>query len=107
MFCLTLAYSFRVYMKKLFSIIAILSVLVSSAAYADNITAKVQGMVCAFCASGIEKVFKKREEVESVKVDLDKMLVTITTKKGKKLDKATVEKLITDGGYTVSDIKIE
>ena len=34
----------------------------------------VKGMVCAFCATGIEKTFRKQPEVESVKVDLPRRL---------------------------------
>jgi len=39
-------------------------------------------MVCAFCATGIEKTFRKQPEVATVKVDLQTKLVSITTKPG-------------------------
>jgi mercuric ion binding protein len=78
---------------------AILFPLLSSAALADTITAKVNGMVCAFCATGIEESFKKQPAVDTVKVDLDKQLVTIHTRPGKTLDDKTVKKVVTDAGY--------
>ncbi len=79
-------------------------VMLSSTAYAETIKATVNGMVCAFCATGIEKSFKAQPEVGAVKVDLEKKLVTIDTKEGKTLDDAKIKKVIADAGYTVSGI---
>lgn len=76
-------------------------------AYADTIKASVNGLVCAFCATGIEKTFKAQSAVENVKVDLDTNLVTITTKVEKNIDDATITKLLADSGYTVTGITRE
>lgn len=65
----------------------------------QKISIKVEGMVCAFCAQGVEKSFKKKEEVLSTKVDLDKMNVEVEFKKGKSLDQKVLEKMITDAGF--------
>ncbi len=94
-------------MKKFILSFALAALLTSSPAFAGKISVAVNGMVCAFCVSGIEKVFKAREEVESIKVDLEKKLVSIITKKDKTIDDATVTKLITDAGYSVTGIKKE
>jgi copper chaperone CopZ len=82
-------------------------VLLASAAQAETIKAKVNGLVCAFCATGIEKTFKAQPAVDSVKVDLENKLVTIDTKSLQNIDDATITKLLTDAGYTVTDIKRE
>lgn len=79
----------------------------TSNAYAETIKATVNGMVCAFCAAGIEKTFKGQPEVGSVKVDLDHKLVTIHTKDGETLNDDKIEKIINDAGYTVADIARE
>ncbi len=79
----------------------------ASAAHAETIKASVNGLVCAFCATGIEKTFKAEAAVETVHVDLETKLVTITTKADQNMDDATVTKLITDAGYTVTGIKRE
>ncbi len=71
---------------------------------AETIHVGVDGMVCAFCAKGIENNFKKQEAVKSVAVDLDKKLVTLETKEGKTLDDATIKQVITDAGYTTTNI---
>ena len=90
-----------------FIMIAILLVTMSGTAFAETIKATVNGLVCSFCATGIEKTFKKQPAVEDVKVDLDTKLVTIRTKKGKRLDDKTITSLIKDAGYSVTDITRE
>lgn len=90
-------------MKKLLMLTSAI-ILMSGTAYAETIKASVNGLVCSFCATGIEKTLKKNSEVESVHVDLDSKLVTIKTKSEKSLDDATVTKLITDAGYSVTGI---
>lgn len=93
-------------MKKLLMISAAM-VMLSGAANAETIKATVNGLVCSFCATGIEKTFKAQAAVEGVKVDLDHQLVTVNTKTGQDMDDATVTKLLTDSGYTVTNITRE
>lgn len=68
------------------------------------IEASVNGLVCDFCARALEKVFGNKEEVASIKVDLDKSIVTISLNPGKTLDDSVIESLITDAGYSISQI---
>lgn len=90
-------------MKKFF-VISLLITIISGTVYADTITASVNGLVCAFCATGIEKTFRKQPAVNRVKVDLENKRVTINTKPGQNLDDATITKLLTDSGYSVTGI---
>ena len=71
---------------------------------AETIHTTVNGMVCAFCATGIEKTFRKQPEVESVKVDLPSKQVTIRTKPGKTLSDAKIKEVVTYSGYTMGKI---
>jgi copper chaperone CopZ len=71
---------------------------------AETIHTTVNGMVCAFCATGIEKTFRKQPEVESVKVDLPTKQVTITTKPGRTLSDAKIKDVVTYSGYTMGKI---
>jgi copper chaperone CopZ len=82
----------------------IISLSLSGAACADTIRATVNGMVCGFCATGIEKTFKAQPEVKSVTVDLQKRLVTVATKEGQAIDDARLRKLIGNAGYSVVSI---
>lgn len=68
---------------------------------------KVQGMVCAFCAQGVEKNFNKQDEVKETKVDLDKMEVFIRFEKGKQLNEKEIEKIVTGAGYKYKGLKYE
>lgn len=76
----------------------------TAAVSAETIRTTVNGMVCAFCATGIEKTFRKQSEVESVKVDLKEKLVTIKTKPGKTLSDAKIKEIVTYSGYTMGKI---
>jgi mercuric ion binding protein len=73
----------------------------TAAISADTIKATVNGMVCGFCATGIEKTFRAQPEVKSVNVDLENKLVTIETKQGRTLDDARIKKLLGNAGYSV------
>ncbi|MES2985215.1 MAG: heavy-metal-associated domain-containing protein [Pseudomonadota bacterium] len=85
-------------------IVSLATMLMASTAFADTIKVSVNGLVCSFCATGIEKTFHAQPAVEKVKVDLDSKLVTIDTKPKQAMDDATITKLITDAGYTVTHI---
>lgn len=67
-------------------------------------TVKVNGMVCSFCANSIEKKFKEKPEVSTVKVDLDSKIVTINYAPEKTLSDEQIKEIITKSGYTVVSI---
>lgn len=70
-----------------------------------KILIKVKGMVCAFCAQGIEKNFNKKDQVKETKVDLDKMEVEVHLKKGKNLTEEEIKKVVTGAGFSFEGIK--
>jgi periplasmic mercuric ion binding protein len=78
-----------------------ISLIVCSVAAADTIRATVNGMVCGFCATGIEKTFKAQPEVKKVDVDLENRLVTIQTRQGQTMDTTKIKKLLANAGYSV------
>ena len=90
-------------MRQILSVMGVLIAL-SSATFAETITTTVNGMVCAFCATGIEKTFRKQPEVATVHVDLPKKTVTITTKPGTTLSDAKIKEVVTYSGYTMGKI---
>jgi copper chaperone CopZ len=61
----------------------------------------VNGMVCAFCAQGIEKTIAKMPQTKAVYVNLDKKIVAVEPKDGQKLDMAKIKAGIVDAGYDV------
>lgn len=76
----------------------------TAAISADTIRATVNGMVCGFCATGIEKTFKAQPEIKTVDVDLQNKLVTLQTKQGQTIDDSKIRKLLGNAGYSVVGI---
>jgi copper chaperone CopZ len=85
-------------------LVLIIALSLCGVAAADSIQATVKGMVCGFCATGIEKTFKAQPEVKAVDVDLENKLVTIQTKQGQTLDNSKIKKLLGNAGYSVVGI---
>lgn len=78
---------------------------VSSLASARTIEMDVNGLVCAFCAQGIEKSLKAFPATQAVFVSLENRIVAVHLKDGTDIDDATLRKAITDAGYTVVAIR--
>ena len=91
-------------MKKL-SVLTILSMFASGAASAETIEMKVHGMVCGFCAQGIEKSLRKNPATGEVLVSLENKLVVVRTLDGKDIPDAALTKAIKDAGYDLKEIK--
>ncbi len=72
---------------------------------AESVKVTVNGMVCAFCAQGIEKRLSKLPSTKAVLVDLKQKTVAVEAKEGYKLDNKTISSEITDAGYDV--VKLE
>jgi periplasmic mercuric ion binding protein len=69
---------------------------------AEEITVTVKGMVCAFCAQGIEKHFKEQKEVDTVDVSLANKYVKLKFKEGMKLPNDKIVEILKDAGYETS-----
>ena len=77
----------------------------STAIAAESMKATVNGMVCAFCAQGIEKTLMKIPQTKAVFVDLRKKIVAVEAKDGQTLDGNKIAAEIKDAGYDV--VKLE
>ena len=86
------------------AVLALPVIAMPATAYAETITAHVNGMVCGFCAKSIQQTFSKMDAVQSVKVDLDKKVVVLMLKPKAVLADTVVTKKITDAGYKVTVI---
>lgn len=91
-------------MKKQIATIALVLTMLAGPAFAETIHVGVDGMVCAFCAKGIEKSFKSQPETEKVDVSLEDKLVTVVTKKDTTIKDEKVKEIIKDAGYDVTTI---
>ncbi len=77
----------------------------TSAMAAETMKVTVNGMVCAFCAQGIEKRLTSMASTKAVFVDLRQRIVAVEAKDGQKLDGKSITAEITDAGYDV--VKLE
>lgn len=85
-------------------ILATVLALAPLAAKAATFTVDVNGLVCAFCATAIEKTLTDIDGVNTVNVNLDSRVVTITAEDGKEPTDAVITKAIEDAGYNVVKI---
>ena len=77
----------------------------NTATAAESIKATVNGMVCSFCAQGIEKSLMNMPQTKAVFVDLKKKIVAVEAKDGQTLDGKKIAAEIKDAGYDV--VKLE
>jgi copper chaperone CopZ len=66
----------------------------------------VNGMVCSFCAQGIEKKMRALNETKDVYVGLKNRLVVVEVKDGLTLSQDSIKKIIKDAGYEVKSIEV-
>ena len=89
---------------------AILAMLLTGFALAGNaatIEMEVNGLVCAFCAQGIEKKLRAFPATSDVVVSLEERLVAVSTRDGQDISDDELRNALTDAGYTVTGIRRE
>lgn len=95
-------------MKK---ILLILVILIFSNKYSaeqvTQLTIGVDGFTCSLCAKGVEAQFKSLDFVKSVKTDLKNTLFILSFKNDQKINVTQIRDAVTDGGFSVRDIKVE
>lgn len=87
-----------------FAIVVLAILTVSGGASAETIEMKVNGLVCAFCAQGIEKTFRKNPAVTDVVVSLEDRLVAVEVAPGADIPDQALRDALTDSGYDVKEI---
>lgn len=73
----------------------------TAAANATTIEMTVNGLVCGFCAQGIEKTLRKDPATDDVFVSLEHRLVAIATKPDADIADDTLRQALKDAGYDV------
>ena len=66
----------------------------------------VKGMVCDFCARGIERTFKRDSRVKKVDVDLSAGKVLIAFTKNIKIDFNDIKEKILANGQNATDLRV-
>ena len=91
-------------MKRFQLLLAVTLFAVATTCSAATIEMTVNGLVCAFCAQGIEKKLKKFPATAEVLVSLEHRLVAVSLKDGQDIPDAELRKALTDAGYAVKTI---
>lgn len=91
-------------MKRILGTGAALVLAFISTSDAATIEATVNGLVCGFCAQGIEKTLRKDPATADVVVSLEHRLVAVATKPGMDIADDTLKKALRDAGYDVKAI---
>jgi copper chaperone CopZ len=91
-------------MKKI--VFVFIALIFSFNIHAASIKAEVNGMVCAFCAKGIEKKLKSLPQSQAVFVDLKKHIVVLELKPNQQVPLDEFKAIIKDAGYDVSAAEV-
>lgn len=86
------------------SLLVLLTVM-ATRAQAATIEMTVNGLVCGFCAQGIEKTLRRNPATVDVLVSLENRLVAVATKEGADISDSELKKALTDAGYDVKAIQ--
>ena len=92
-------------MKFLPTVLISLLLLASASVQAATIEMNVNGLVCAFCAQGIEKQLRKFPATADVIVSLEHKLVAVALKDGQDIPDTELRRALTNAGYTVKAIQ--
>jgi mercuric ion binding protein len=83
----------------------IVALFAASTAQAETIEMKVNGLVCGFCARGIEKTLRKNPATADVFVSLEDKLVAVVLHEGQTIADDELTKEVGDAGYAVKQIE--
>ena len=91
-------------LKTLAALALSLAATFASAQTNQSITMQVDGLVCAFCAQGIEKKLGALPASDGVYVNLEHGVVAMGLKPAQDVAEAELKGTLTDAGYTVKSI---
>jgi copper chaperone CopZ len=90
---------------KTLKLLIVLSLLATARSHAATIEMTVNGLVCGFCAQGIEKTFRKNPATADVFVSLENRLVAIVTRERTDIPDAELREALKNAGYDVKAIE--
>ena len=69
-----------------------------------SITLRVDGMVCPFCAYGLEKRLGEIESIDAILIRISDGLVQIRVKEGRPLEDEALEEAVERAGFSLREI---
>ncbi len=89
----------------LMSLIMLLGVTSLAQAEVKQVTLRIDGLACPFCAFGLEKKLKKLDGYRSIKVFINEGKVNIGWKEDKPLKISAIHAAVKAAGFTIRNIK--
>jgi copper chaperone CopZ len=92
-------------MKKLMVLLVLF--FIPTSVFADTYSLTVEGMVCDFCAQGIQKKLNKEfkdQNIKNISVDLNNKQVTFESQP---VDQEKLKELIKAAGYNLKSIEVK
>jgi len=86
-------------------VMALAFAMFSGAALAETAKLRVDGLVCAFCGSAIEKKLRSNSATADVLVSLENKIVAVSFKEGQNITDDALKTQINDAGYQVKSIE--
>ncbi len=71
----------------------------------QEVTLRVDGLACPFCAYGLEKKIKKLEGFESLDIKINQGKVIVAWRKDKPLDIESIDNAVDNAGFTLRGVK--
>lgn len=71
----------------------------------ETVVIHVHGMVCDFCARGLEKTLKDREEVKELTISLEEKKVVLEMNPNMNLNDEEITRIINGNGISVVEIE--
>lgn len=81
------------------------AMLITHCSFAETVEIKVNGLVCAFCAQGIEKTLRAKAATDGVFVSLEHGLVAVALKPKAAITDDELTSALADSGYSVTGIQ--
>lgn len=72
----------------------------------DQVSVRVDGLGCPYCAYGLEKKIKKLKGIKKIKIDIEEGIMTFNYPSEEKISLATIDQQVADAGYTPISVEI-
>ncbi|MBL1215181.1 MAG: heavy-metal-associated domain-containing protein [Ignavibacteriae bacterium] len=73
-------------------------------AQSNEVTVRVDGLSCPFCAYGLEKKLNDIKGVENINIDIEEGLIILKIVEGKIISEEELREKIRDAGFTPKEI---
>lgn len=93
-------------MKKLFVMLVVILVSITTRAQFKNASLQAAGLTCAMCTKAINKALEQVPFVQDVKVDIKTSTFLVNFKEGVPVEFDVIKKAVEDAGFSVAKLKV-